>query len=245
MRLTRYALAVLSVLLLQSNSSTSPFTKKASTGTTTLVSMVSHTESTGGSAAALYNAWNLESTGLSKDAFEKAYKGFMVLQSKNVLKNCNLLTIVDYSMSSTQKRLFVVEMVTGKVLFNTLVAHGRNSGHDRATDFSNAGESHKSSLGFFITLDTYNGSNGYSLKLKGCENGINSNALNRAIVMHGAGYVSENFIRRNGYLGRSHGCPAVPAELNKKIIDVIKNGSCMFLYYPLKNYISRSKILNS
>lgn len=136
-------------------------------------------------------------------------------------------------------------MATGKILFNSLVAHGRNSGVDRATNFSNSGASYKSSLGFFITLDTYKGSNGYSMKLKGCEYGINNNALNRAIVMHGADYVSENFIRRNGYLGRSHGCPAVPADLSKKIIDVIKNGSCMFLYYPSKTYINRSKILNS
>lgn len=242
MRVTPYALAVLCVLLLQSNSSSSRFTKKALPVTGFTVSAASHTE-TGSSA--LYNAWDLESAGLSKDAFDKAYKGFMVLQSKNLLKNCNLLTIVDYSMSSIQKRLFVLEMVTGKVLFNSLVAHGRKSGQERATDFSNAGESHKSSLGFFITLDTYKGSNGYSLKLKGCEKGINCNALNRAIVMHGADYVSERFIRQNGYLGRSYGCPAVPIDLNKKIIDAIKNGSCLFLYYPSKKYTSRSKILNS
>lgn len=242
MRVTRYALAVLCVLLLQSNSSSSRFTKKVLPAT---ANAVSATHNTAASSSALYHAWELASVGLSRDAFEKAYKGFIVLQSKNLLKNCNLLTIVDYSMSSIQKRLFVLEMVTGKVLFNSLVAHGRKSGQERATDFSNAGESHKSSLGFFITLDTYKGGNGYSLKLKGCEKGINCNAQNRAIVMHGADYVSENFIRRNGYLGRSHGCPAVPMDINKKIIDVIKNGSCMFLYYPSKKYISRSKILNS
>ncbi len=242
MRVTRYAFAALCVLLLQSNSSSSRFTKKALPGTALVVSGTSHTET---SSSVLYTTWDLASAGLSKDAFEKAYKGFMVLQSKNLLKNCNLLTIVDYSMSSIQKRLFVLEMVTGKILFNSLVAHGRKSGQERATDFSNASESHKSSLGFFITQDTYKGSNGYSLKLKGCEKGINCNALNRAIVMHGADYVSENFIRRNGYLGRSYGCPAVPMDLNKKIIDVIKNGSCMFLYYPSKKYISHSKILNS
>ncbi|HNU89378.1 MAG TPA: murein L,D-transpeptidase catalytic domain family protein [Ferruginibacter sp.] len=242
MRVTRYALAVLCVLLLQSNSSSSRFTKKALPATGNTVSAIPHTET---SSSALYHAWDLASAGLSKDAFEKAYKGFMILQSKDLLKNCNLLTIVDYSMSSIQKRLFVIEMVTGKILFNSLVAHGRKSGRERATDFSNAGESHKSSLGFFITLDTYKGSNGYSLKLKGCEKGINCNAQNRAIVMHGADYVSERFIRQNGYLGRSYGCPAVPTDINKKIIDVIKNGSCMFLYYPSKKYISRSKILNS
>ena len=143
MRVTRYALAVLCILLLQSNSSSSRFVKKAFPGTVLAVSATPHTEI---SSSALYNAWDLGSAGLSKDAFDKAYKGFLVLQSKNLLKNCNLLTIVDYSMSSIQKRLFVLEMITGKVLFNSLVAHGRRSGQERATDFSNAGESHKSSL---------------------------------------------------------------------------------------------------
>jgi len=245
MRLTRYALAVLCMLILLSNSSSSRFTKQIVKETGSPESGLSVTDNTAINSSALYSAWDLGSAGLSKEAFEKAYKGFTVLQAKNLVKNCNLLTIVDYSMSSIQKRLFVLEMTTGKILFNSLVAHGRNSGVDHATNFSNSGASYKSSLGFFITLDTYKGSNGYSLKLKGCENGINNNALNRAIVMHGADYVSENFIRRNGYLGRSHGCPAVPVDLSKKIIDVIKNGSCMFLYYPSKNYINRSKILNS
>lgn len=242
MRLTRHAIAVLLMLLLQSNSSPSRFLNKPEPVKGNPLPAVAATSPI---AAVLYEEWALESAGLSKDAFEKAYKGFMVLQAKNQLNNCSLLTIVDYSLSSVQKRLFVLEMTTGKLLFNTLVAHGRRSGLERATDFSNAGESHKSSLGFFITQGTYKGSNGYSLKLRGCENGINSNALNRAIVMHGADYVSERFIRQNGYLGRSYGCPAVPLEQTKKIIDAIKNGSCMFLYYPSKKYFSRSTILNS
>lgn len=245
MRLTRYALALLCMLMLLSNSSSSRFTKTTVTETGMIFSEPFIADKAIINSSALYAAWDLGSTGLSKDAFEKAYKGFTVLQEKNLLKNCNLITIIDYSMPSFQKRLFVLEMATGKILFNSLVAHGRNSGLDHATRFSNSGESHKSSLGFFITLDTYQGNNGYSLKLKGCENGINNNALGRAIVMHGADYVSENFIHRNGYLGRSHGCPAVPADISKKIIDVIKNGSCMFLYYPSKTYISHSKILNS
>ena len=245
MRLIRYALALLPMLLLLANSSSSDLTKKSMAEAGMTVSSVSAVTDPLINAGALFEAWNLEGSGLSRDAFENAAKGYEVLQSRGLLKKDNLLTIIDYSKPSSQKRLFVLDMVTGKILFHSLVAHGRNSGLDYATDFSNNGQSHKSSLGFFITLDTYKGGNGYSLKLKGCEAGINDNAFKRAIVMHGAGYVNENFIHRNGYLGRSHGCPAVPLGLNKKIIDVIKGGSCMFLYYPSKNYMNRSKILNT
>lgn len=245
MRLTGHALVLLLMFLLLSNSSSSRFVNHSKTESKTPLAALTVSGNVAKNAAMLYDEWHLESVGLSKDAFEKAYKGFHVLQARNLLKNCNLLTVIDYSMSSIQKRLFVLEMNTGKMLFNSLVAHGRNSGQNLATRFSNAGESHKSSLGFFITLNSYRGGNGYSLKLKGCEYGINNNALNRAIVMHGADYVSERFIGRNGYLGRSHGCPAVPLELNKKIIDVIKNGSCVFLYHPSKKYLAHSKILNS
>lgn len=193
----------------------------------------------------LYDKWNLGTTGLSKEAFEMAQKGYAILDEKHTLTKNNLLTIVDYSKPSTQKRLFVLDMTTGEMLFNSLVAHGRKSGQNYATDFSNKQDSHKSSLGFYVTLNTYFGENGYSLKLKGCETGINDKAYNRAIVIHGADYVSEKFILQNGYLGRSYGCPAVPKELSKKIIDVIKGGSCMFLYYPSNKYSNQSKILNS
>lgn len=241
MRLTRPAFAVLLMCLLLSNSTSSRFVKLAATTTAVPPSLVPAVTN----SAALYEAWELGTSGLSKEAFENAYKGYEFLQSKCLLKVTNLLTIVDYSMSSSQKRLFVLDMAGGKVLFNSLVAHGRNSGLEQAKDFSNAGESHKTSLGFYITKDTYRGGNGYSLKLQGCERGINDNAQKRAIVIHGADYVSAQFIRRNGYLGRSHGCPALPMEMNKKIIDVIKGGSCLFLYYPSKTYINRSKILNS
>ncbi|HMI78333.1 MAG TPA: murein L,D-transpeptidase catalytic domain family protein, partial [Ferruginibacter sp.] len=174
-----------------------------------------------------------------------AQKGYAKLAAKHLLRNTDLLTIIDYSKPSTQKRLFVLDMSSGKILFNSLVAHGRNSGQNFARTFSNQQRSFKTSPGFYITGDTYNGGNGYSLRLKGCEKGVNDKAYSRAIVFHGADYVSEDFIRKNGYLGRSYGCPVVPKELNKKIIDVIKDGSCMFLYAPLKNYSSRSKILNS
>ena len=131
-----------------------------------------------------------------------------------------------------------------KVLFNTLVAHGRNSGKEWATKFSNQLSSYKSSPGFYITGQTYSGSNGYSLKLTGIENGINDKAFQRAIVMHGAGYVNESDIASQGYIGRSQGCPAVPLKDAKKIINTIKDGTCLYIYAPSPNYLSRSAMLN-
>jgi len=236
------ATALLPVLLLLANYSTS-FYNKQTIGQGEPVVIVDVIPPVNSSE--LYNEWNLESAGLSKNAFIMAQKGYARLAAKHLLRNTNLLTIIDYSKPSTQKRLFVLDMSSGKILFNSLVAHGRNSGQNFARTFSNQQRSFKTSPGFYITGNTYNGGNGYSLRLKGCEKGVNDKAYSRAIVFHGADYVSEDFIRKNGYLGRSYGCPVVPKELNKKIIDVIKDGSCMFLYAPLKNYSSRSKILNS
>ena len=183
-----------------------------------------------------YDAFCLSGIGLSRELFNKAVKGYEHLLKKGMIANDAVLTIIDYSRPSVFKRLFILDMQKGTVLFNSLVAHGRNSGGVYASDFSNVPESGKSSLGFYITLNTYIGANGYSLKLKGCEKGINDNALGRAIVLHGADYVSEAFIRNCGYLGRSLGCPAVPQSIHKKIIDTIKNGSCVFIYHSAKKY---------
>jgi len=192
-----------------------------------------------------YTEWNLCQAGLSENAFNYALKGYDYLSKHNLLSNTNIITIVDFSKSSTQKRLYVLDILNGKILYNTLVAHGRNSGNEYANQFSNLPESYQTSLGFYITQKTYHGCNGYSLKLQGCEKGINDKAMERAIVMHGADYVSNSFINSCGRLGRSYGCPSVPAEISKEIIDVVKNGSCLFLYHPSKKYIDRSKIINS
>ncbi|MEO6730485.1 MAG: murein L,D-transpeptidase catalytic domain family protein [Ferruginibacter sp.] len=192
-----------------------------------------------------YNLWQLGNAGLSEAAFKYAMKGFEYLKKTNCISKKNIVSIIDFSQPSTHKRLYVIDMTSGKILFNTWVAHGRNSGNEYANQFSNSPESHQSSLGFYTTMDTYIGANGYSLRLKGCEKGINDKAYERAIVIHGADYVSDGFINNRGVLGRSYGCPALPAELNKKIIDLIKNGSCIFLYHPTKKYCSKSKILNS
>jgi hypothetical protein len=241
MRLTLNAMALLPVMLLMANTS-SPL-NGITVSAKPAVAKVLHTAEV--AIADHYDEWNLTAAGLSKQAFNYAMKGYQYLLQKNMLRNTNVVTIVDYSKPSSEKRLYVLDIISGRILFQTLVAHGRNSGYVYATDFSNAASSLKTSLGFYITADTYEGNNGYSLKLKGCEKGFNDKAMDRAIVMHGAAYATEDFLHANGYLGRSHGCPAVPEKMSKKIIDVIKNGSCMFLYYPTKKYTGSSKILKS
>ena len=197
------------------------------------------------SSAKIYDSLQLNLSGLSEQAFASAVKGYEYLKSKGKIGNENILSIADFSRPSSQKRFFVIDLKNFKVLFNTYVAHGQNSGAAMATQFSNVPESLQSSLGFFTTSSTYNGKNGYSMHLKGMENGINDKAEERAIVMHGAPYINENIINDRGYIGRSWGCPAVPEKLNKPIIDKIKNGSCLFIYSKNSRYQQTSKILNS
>lgn len=196
------------------------------------------------SGKSLYDSLQLDLSGLSREAFENAKKGWEKLSGEGKLSNQSVITIVDFSQPSTKKRLYVLDMENYKVLFNTLVAHGRNSGKEWAKHFSNKLSSYKSSPGFYITGQTYSGSNGYSLKLSGIENGINNNALQRAIVMHGANYVNESFIASRGYIGRSQGCPAVPLKEAKSIINTLKDGSCFYIHVPDQNYLSRSAMLN-
>lgn len=192
----------------------------------------------------LYDSLNLGSLGLTRQAYNYAIKGFDVMKSDGELNNKNIISIVDFSKPSSQKRLFVIDLANGRLLFNTYVAHGMQSGREFAKQFSNKPESLKSSLGFYETLGTYIGGNGYSLRLEGIEKGINDNASKRDIVIHGAEYVNENIIRSKGYIGRSWGCPALPQRLHKAIIDVIKNGTCLFIFSPDNNYLSHSRILN-
>jgi hypothetical protein len=191
----------------------------------------------------LYESLNLGKLGLSKQAFEYAVKGFNYLQSSGRLHNEQLLSVVDFSQPSSKKRLYVIDLKNGKVLFNTYVSHGRNSGREMASQFSNEPESFKSSLGFYVTGGTYTGKHGFSMRLFGEEKGINDNANSRAIVMHSAAYVSESAIRMQGFIGRSQGCPALPENLYKPIIEKIKNGTCLFLYSPNKSYASNSSII--
>jgi hypothetical protein len=165
------------------------------------------------------------------ESFAVALKGFYSLKEKGLIKK-DILTLVDFSLSSNTKRLWVIDLITGDVLFHSLVAHGRNTGEEFASNFSNSAESYKSSLGFYATGEIYNGKHGMSLKLDGLEKGVNDNARARGVVMHAAEYVSNSFIKNNHRLGRSQGCPAVPVELSKEIISVIKNKSCFFIYHP-------------
>ena len=192
----------------------------------------------------IYDSLELGSMGLAHKAFDYAMKGYKVMKSAGEVGNENIISIIDFSKPSTQKRLFVIDLAHCKLLFNTYVAHGMQSGKVFANQFSNKPESNKSSLGFYETLGTYIGGNGYSLKLQGVEKGINDNANKRAIVIHGADYVNESFIRSQGYIGRSWGCPALPERLHKAIIDVIKDGTCLFIFSPDNNYLNHSKILN-
>lgn len=193
----------------------------------------------------LYAQMQLEEKGLSRSVFFEAYKGYEYLLSAGKLQKQGFLTICDYSQPSNKKRLYVIDVDKVKLLFNTYVSHGRNSGNDFATSFSNRNNSHKTSLGFMLTAETYNGDNGYSLRLDGLENGFNDNVRTRAIVMHGSNYVSGQRASKGTMMGRSYGCPAVPAREVKSIINTIKGGSCFYSYYPDKTYAAASKILNA
>ncbi|GAC1535854.1 MAG: murein L,D-transpeptidase catalytic domain family protein [Sediminibacterium sp.] len=191
----------------------------------------------------LYDQLALNALGLSREAFNYAIRGFDLLLTAGKIQKDNIISIVDFSLPSNRKRLFVIDMQSGELLFNTYVSHGRNSGKAVATRFSNRTNSYESSLGFYVTGDTYEGKHGYSLRLEGEEAGINDNALDRGIVMHSAAYADESIAVKQGYIGRSQGCPAIPEEVHKPIIQTIKNGSCLFMYSPDAAYLAHSKLI--
>jgi hypothetical protein len=192
----------------------------------------------------VYNQLNANGFSLPKiEVFTEALKGFYLLKEKGLVQK-NILTVIDFSMSSNDDRLWVIDLVSHTILYNTLVAHGRNTGNEFANSFSNISSSFKSSLGFYATGEIYFGKHGKSLKLDGLEKGINSNARERAVVMHGADYVSDSFIKNNKRLGRSLGCPAIPVEFTDEIIQVIKDKSCLFIYFPSDKYKVASKLVS-
>jgi hypothetical protein len=191
----------------------------------------------------LYDSLKLHELGLSEKAFEYAYKGYELLENKGTLKNPGILTICDFTKSSSEKRMYIIDVANYKTLMNTYVAHGKNSGGEYARKFSNKPKSLSSSLGFFITQNIYVGKHGLSLKLEGLEAGFNDNAGKRAVVIHGASYIGEN-CQHSQLMGRSYGCPAVPKMEAPKIIDLIKDGTCLFIYHPSASYLHGSKILN-
>jgi hypothetical protein len=195
-------------------------------------------------SAMLYQELNLANAGLSQEALSSAVKGYEKLVEEGVIQNTQYLTIVDLSQSSRKKRFYLLDLKNHKLALNTFVAHGKNSGVDEAERFSNIPNSEKSSLGFYVTKNTYSGKHGLSLKLAGLENGFNDNAESRAIVVHGAEYVNEGRVR-SAYMGRSQGCPALPESVAPKVINMIKGGSAIFVYHPDQKYLSKSRILNS
>lgn len=190
------------------------------------------------SSSVLYHSLCLEEKGLSKKAFDYAYKGYQRLVAKKIIDNTGYLTICDFSQPSGNKRLYLIDMINQEVLIQTYVAHGRNSGREFATRFSNKVSSLQSSLGFYITKNSYNGEHGLSLRMQGLEPGFNDKAYRRAIVIHGADYIGDHA------RGRSYGCPAVPRQETAAVINTIKDGTCLFIYHPSRNYLLRSKILN-
>jgi hypothetical protein len=194
-------------------------------------------------ARCLYKTGEFSKYGLSQKAFEYAWKGYQYLLKKGKVQRSDILSICDFSQSSRNKRLYIIDINDPKVLINTYVAHGRNSGKEYACSFSNAPESHKSSLGFYITRTTYYGDHGISLKIDGVEKGINDRASSRHIVIHGSDYLGELFMQNNLFNGRSFGCPAVPADEIEEVITTIKEGSCLFIYHPSRAYLKKSKIL--
>ncbi|MFW5657700.1 MAG: murein L,D-transpeptidase catalytic domain family protein [Bacteroidota bacterium] len=177
------------------------------------------------------------------ELFYKGLAGYNNLTEKNLIKNKNYLTLIDFTASSNEKRLWVIDLDSMKVKYHELVAHGKNTGNEYARHFSNTTGSYQSSLGFFVTAEPYYGKHGLSLRLDGVEPGINDKARSRAIVLHGADYVNQNFISKYGRLGRSLGCPAVSTTVNKDLINTIKEGSCLFIYYPDASYFSMSELV--
>lgn len=188
----------------------------------------------------LYSKIHLDNI-VNYEAFEQAMVGY----NKLSIKNKDIITIIDFSKPSTEERLYVIDLKHEKLLFSSVVAHGKKSGDNFATSFSNRMGSHQSSLGFFLTENTYKGRNGYSLILNGLEKNINDRAKERAVVIHGADYANPSVIASSGRLGRSFGCPALPESINRAVIDVIKGGTLLYIYAKNKKYLAQSPILSS
>lgn len=191
----------------------------------------------------IYDSLKLESLGLPREVMTMAYKGHQYLEEHGALNNTNVIAVCDFTQPSDKKRLYIIDVNSYHVLYNTYVAHGKNSGLNYAERFSNAPESLESSLGFYVTKNTYSGKHGLSLKLSGQEKGFNDNAEARAVVIHGADYIG-NTRSGSAYMGRSFGCPAVPKAQSNKVINLLKNGTCLFIYHPTQTYLHSSKILN-
>lgn len=191
----------------------------------------------------MYDQIGLASLALDYNVFRLGLVGYYSLQGEGKLNDKDLLTIIDFGKPSTEKRFFTIDLREQKVKYYTYVAHGRNTGENLAKKFSNTPHSNQSSLGFYVTGETYVGSKGYSLRLDGMEKSFNSNIRDRAVVMHAAPYATESWIKKYGRLGRSQGCPALPPHLSREVIDTIKDRTTIFTYFPDKEYLNASRYL--
>jgi hypothetical protein len=196
------------------------------------------------SLTSVYNTLQLEKLGLGYDAFRYGMIGYQSLRYSGKLNDKNLLSIIDFTKPSTEKRFYTIDLDKLEVKFHTYVSHGKNTGENRATRFSNRPNSNQSSLGFYVTGETYYGSKGYSLRLDGMDPEYNGNMRSRAVVMHDAEYVSEAWIRKYGRLGRSQGCPALPKGIAREVIDALKGKTAIFAYYNDSAYLQASAHLD-
>ncbi len=196
------------------------------------------------SLAALKQAFGKAATNLDPKVLDVGLKAYNCANNVKGIVNKEYLTIIDYTKPSSEKRLWVFDMKQNKLVSEQLVAHGQKTGGKNAKYFSNTRGSHQSSIGVYVTGGSYNGKNGLSLRLKGLDSGYNDKANQRAIVMHGANYVSQDFIKKYGMLGRSWGCPALEPKHTKSTINKIKNGSLVVAYYKNNNWIQKSSYLN-
>jgi hypothetical protein len=202
--------------------------------------------STAAGAGLELGRWNPSALGtIPSRVFQLALGAAKCAARSGTVSDPSTLTVIDYSKPSTAKRLWVLDLRSQELLYEELVAHGQGSGDNLATFFSNQPETHRSSIGLFVTKDTYVGKNGYSLRLQGLDAGFNDRAMERAIVMHGAPYVSKDFAREHGRLGRSWGCPALPEAVARDVIDRVKGSGLVFAYYPDQRWLATSKFLGS
>jgi len=193
-------------------------------------------------AQKLFNELSVD--GLDYLLFRDALKGYYLMLNKGTVANKEILSIIDFRKPSSEKRLFVINLKRKEVVYNELVAHGKNTGNLYAEDFSNRPNSNQSSRGFYLTNETYNGKKGYSLKLDGQEPAFNSKARQRGVIIHGAKYVSESFVKKHNRLGRSFGCPSLRMDVCEELIDCVKGKSVLFIYHPGEDYLQKSEFLN-
>jgi hypothetical protein len=192
----------------------------------------------------LYEGIGLAEYGLNREALDYAVKGYENLLDQGVVSNMQYLTVIDFSQPSFSRRFYLIDVENQELVMNTFVMHGKNSGFEMPEKFSNKINSNQSSLGFYVTKNPYTGKRGYSLRLAGLEKEFNSNAEARGVVLHGSKFINEDRAN-NKRVERSLGCPAIPQDENKDVINMIKEGSVIFIYHPSEEYLQRSAVLNA